>query len=178
MSTWGLFSGFIGGFVAWIVTTSLGQPLQRFIQLRQEAAFVIAQHDNRAWIDNPEANPPENDWLDKRREAYDKTGTALIAFADSNLFITRMLRLKCFGPYRCYIRLAGDNLRTLGAAYPGTQANEHCSAIFISSIQRASPCFQSGSAMPNRMLILFPARREFLGRTAGNGYSSLGIGLS
>src|SRR5664280_521990 len=54
----------------------------------------------------------------------------------------------------------------------------HCSAIFISSIQSASPCFQSGSAMPNRMLILSPARREFFGRTAGNGYSSLGIGLS
>src|SRR5665647_2805784 len=52
----------------------------------------------------------------------------------------------------------------------------HCSAVVISSIQSASPCFQSGSAMPNRMLILSPARREFFGRTAGNGYSSLGIG--
>jgi hypothetical protein len=135
MSIWGLFSGFIGGFVAWIVTTSLGRPLQRFIQLRQEAAFVIAQYDNRAWIGNPEANPPENDWLDKRREAYDNTGTALIAFADSNLFITRILRLKCFGPYRCYIRSAGDNLRTLGAAYPGTQANEQLRQSVLSNLK-------------------------------------------
>jgi hypothetical protein len=135
MTAWGLFAGFIGGFVAWIVTTSLGQPLQRFIQIRQEAAFVIAEFDDRAWIGNPDAVPPDNNWLNKRREAYDKEGTALIAFADSNLFVTRLLRLKILGRYRCYIRSAGHSLRTLGAAYPGTQANDQLRQSVLSGLK-------------------------------------------
>jgi hypothetical protein len=123
MMLWGVFSGFLGGVVAWIVTTILGQPLQRFLQLRQEAVAAVTLFEQRVWIGNPEAKPPTADWLEKRREAYDdKAGTALLTFANTNLFITRTLRQ--LGRYRCNVRSAGENLRTLAKAYPGTQASD------------------------------------------------------
>lgn len=86
---WSLTYGFLGGVIAWIVTTIIVQPLLRFIQLRNEAAFVLAQYDHRAWIGNPDAKSPDDEWRTKRREAYDATGTALIAFAASNVFVAR-----------------------------------------------------------------------------------------
>lgn len=134
---WGLFSGFIGGIVAWSVTTILGQPLHRFFQLRQQAALAIAQYDDRAWIGNPEAKPPDNDWLKERREAYDKVGSELIAFADSNTFVTRALHHKILGRYRCYVRNAGNNLRTLGEAYPGTDAWDRLRRSALSGLKIA-----------------------------------------
>lgn len=117
-----LLLGFVGGFTAWIATTFLAQPLQRFFQLRQEAALVLAKYDNQPWIGNPEAKPPDNNWLEERRIAYDKVGSELVAFADSNTFVARALHRKILGPYRCYVRNAGEELRTLGAAYPGTES--------------------------------------------------------
>jgi hypothetical protein len=120
MTIWGLLSGFVGGVIAWAVATILGQPLQRFLQLRQEAAVAIAQFEDRIWVGNPEAKSPASEWLDKRRDAYDKVGTALLAFANTNLFITRALRQRPLGRCRCNIRSAAENLRTLAEAYPGT----------------------------------------------------------
>src|SRR5215472_2013823 len=97
-------------------------PKQRFFQLRQQVALLIAKYDGQPWIGNPEAKPPENEWLEERRKAYDHLGSELVAFADSNTFLARALHHKVLGPYRCYVRNAGTSLRTLGAAYPGTQA--------------------------------------------------------
>ena len=119
---WPLFSGFTGGILAWIFATILGRPIQRYIQLRQEAALILARYDNLPWIGNPEAKPPENDWLEERRKAYDEIGSELVAFADANTFITRQLHQKLLGRYRIYVRNAGNELRTLGATYPGTEA--------------------------------------------------------
>jgi hypothetical protein len=119
---WSLLSGFIGGMVAWLVTTVLGEPIRRLIQLRQESALLLARYDDLPWIGNPEAKPPENKWLDERREAYDKIASELIAFADANTFISRQLHHRFLGRYRLYIRNAGNSLRTLGATYPGTQS--------------------------------------------------------
>jgi hypothetical protein len=122
MTLWPLITGFVGGVIAWLFTTALAQPFQRFLTLRQEAAFALAEFEDRAWIGNPEAKPPTNDWLDKRLAAYDKAGTALVAFASSNSFVTRLLHHPVAGPYRCYVRAAGEGLRVLAATYPGTQA--------------------------------------------------------
>jgi hypothetical protein len=88
---WALLSGFVGGIIAWIVTTAIGQPLQRFFQLRQQAALVLAEYDDRLWINNPEAEPPSNDRFKERSEAFDKVGSELVAFADSNTFVARSL---------------------------------------------------------------------------------------
>jgi hypothetical protein len=119
---WPLFTGFMGGIVAWIFTTILGQPLQRLIHLRQQAALVLAQYDDLPWIGNPEAKPPEDAWIKERREAYDKIGSELVAFADANSFITRQLYRRFPRRYRIYVRNAGDELRTLGATRPGTES--------------------------------------------------------
>ena len=119
---WPLVSGFVGGFVAWIITTVLGEPIRRFFRLRQEAALILARYDDLPWIGNPDAKPPENKWLKERRLAYDKIGSELIAFADANTFIERYFRHQILGSYKIYIRNSGQGLRTLGATYPGTQA--------------------------------------------------------
>src|SRR5260370_26937988 len=37
-----------------------------------------------------------------------------------NSFLTRFLHHSLLGRYRCYVRAAGENLRVLAAAYPGT----------------------------------------------------------
>ena len=122
MTMWSLLSGFIGGVLAWIATTVIGQPMQRFFQLRQQAALVLAKFDDRPWIGNPEAKPPDEDWRKERSEAFDKVGSELVAFADANAFIARALHHNILGRNRFYVRSAGENLRTLGKAYPGTQA--------------------------------------------------------
>jgi hypothetical protein len=134
MTLWGIFSGFVGGFIAWIMTTILGLPLQRFLQLRQEAAVVLAQFEDRLWIGNAEAKPPADEWLDKRREVYDKAGTALLAFANTNLIVTRALRRRWLGRYRCNIRTAGEKLRLLAETYPGTQASDQTYRSALSAL--------------------------------------------
>lgn len=123
MNIWSLITGFAGGVIAWLFTTTLAQPFQRFIELRREAALALVEFEDRLWIGNPEAKAPTEDWLEKRSSAYDKAGTALIAFAISNSFLTRFLYHRLLGRYRCYVRAAGENLRVLAAAYPGTAAS-------------------------------------------------------
>jgi hypothetical protein len=117
-----LFTGFIGGIVAWIITTVLGEPIRHFFELRQQAASVLAKYDDLPWIGNPDAKPPGEAWLKERREAYDRVGSELVAFADSNTFIARTLHNRLLGRYRCYVRNSGNTLRTLGEAFPGTKA--------------------------------------------------------
>ena len=115
-----LLIGFVGGFVAWIVTTVVGQPLLRFIQLRSRAAVILTKYDGLPWIDNPDAKRPEQEWLEKRREAFDEIGSELVAFADTNSLIARA-QYEHLGKYRHRVRNAGDDLRLLGAAYPTTE---------------------------------------------------------
>jgi len=134
---WPLVFGFIGGFAAWIVTTALGQPIRHFFQLRQEAALILARYDDLPWIGNPEAKPPESDWLEERRNAYDKIGAELIAFADANTFVARTFRNKVLGRCRIYVRNAGNNLRTLGATYPGTASWEQIRRDTFSALKIA-----------------------------------------
>jgi hypothetical protein len=131
---WAMLSGFVGGILAWLATTFLAQPLQRFLQLRNDAAVAIAQFEERAWIGNPDAKPPTNEWLDRRREAYDRAGTALVALANTNRFVTRVLRHAMLGRHRCHVRSAGENLRTLGETYPGTQASDQCLRWALSAL--------------------------------------------
>jgi hypothetical protein len=120
-----LFLGFIGGVIAWIATTVIGEPLRRFIPLRHEATVVIIRYEECAWIGDPEASPPDNEWLEKRREAYDAAGIALMAFATSNTLFSRLLRSPYLGKLRCYPYSGGSDLRELGSAYPGMQASDH-----------------------------------------------------
>jgi hypothetical protein len=138
MTLLGILSGFVGGLIAWLVTTTLAQPFQRFLQLRQEAATAISQFEDRPWVGNPEAEPPTNEWLAERLTAYDKAGTALVAFATSNSFVTRALYHPFLVGYRCYVRAAGDSLRNLGASPPGSPASRHFLQALISALKIGS----------------------------------------
>jgi hypothetical protein len=138
MTVWPLITGFAGGVIAWVFTTALAQPFQRFILLRQEAALALAEFEDMPWINNPEATPPTKEWLDKRRAVYDKAGVALVAFAISNSFVTRLLYNRVLGRYRCYVRSAGSSLRTLAESYPGTQASDQLHKSVVSSLRIAS----------------------------------------
>ncbi|MFY9899952.1 MAG: hypothetical protein WAK67_19470, partial [Xanthobacteraceae bacterium] len=86
------------------------------------AAFILARYDGLPWLDNPDAKPPDEGWLEKRRGAYDEIGSELVAFFDTNSLIVRALHHKLLGKYRFKARNAGDDLRLLGSCYPGTQA--------------------------------------------------------
>jgi hypothetical protein len=59
----------------------------------------------------------EKEWLEKRKEAFDEIGSKLIAFADTNSLITHALTKS-----RYFALRAGNDLRLLGAVYPGTQS--------------------------------------------------------
>jgi hypothetical protein len=134
---WSLIAGFVGGIVAWIMITVVAQPLQKFLQLRQQAAILLVRYDGQAWIGNPEAKSTTNEWLEERRAALDQVGSELVAFADANTFIARMLHHRGLGRYRCDVRYAGEDLRSLAAAYPGTQVWDQLRAVVMSRLKIA-----------------------------------------
>jgi hypothetical protein len=145
MTFWPLITGFIGGVMAWFLTTTIAQPFQRFLVLRQEAALALVDFEDRGWIKNPDAKPPSEKWLEARLNAYDKAGTNLVAFAISNSFITRLLYHPILGRYRCYIRASGENLRVLAATYPGTQISATYQDIVVKELR-----IVTGPVMPER----------------------------
>jgi hypothetical protein len=119
---WSLLTGFVGGVVAWIAMELIGKPLTRFIQLRNEAAEALALYEDRTWMfEDPEIEPPGDDWLQKRRERYEAIGSALIAFERSQRFFSRILHHKALGRFRYYPSSAGLNLKTLGEIRPGSR---------------------------------------------------------
>lgn len=137
LTVWSLVSGFVGGVIAWIVTATVGQPLQHFLQLRHDAAFALAQFDESAWSGNPDAEPPTSDWLIRRTSSFDATGSALLAFAASNILVARALRWRAWGRFRCYPQSAGGSLRMLAEARPGTQTSEQLRRQVLSSLKLA-----------------------------------------
>lgn len=69
---WPVVSGAIGGFLAWIATTILGQPIYHFINLRREVAEALARFDeDDPRRDDPEHEPPTGAWLKGRSDAYE-----------------------------------------------------------------------------------------------------------
>jgi hypothetical protein len=111
------FLGLIGGFVAWIVTALIGQPIYRFISLRAEAARVLARYERQGSIPGSEAG--NANWIAERKRAYQECGTRLVAFAAANVIVTRLLRSRALRQLRCYPRSAGEALITLGDLSPG-----------------------------------------------------------
>jgi hypothetical protein len=124
-----LLTGFIGGIIAWIAATFIGEPLAEFLRLRRKAADVLAEFEEAPWSRNPEAKPRTAYWLEDRRKAFDGAGTALIGFSLSHPAVVRFLAL-CRLPNerRLWPKIAGDTLRSLAQAYPGKQAADHLKA--------------------------------------------------
>jgi hypothetical protein len=128
------FWGLIGGIVAWAATMVLGQPIYRFINLRAEAAEVLARYE-RGNPGDPGRDARDVAWLIERKQAYRECGSKLVAFAVSNAVVARLLRHQVLrsGPY--YPRAAGDALMTLGDLGPGSSDRSILSEQIISSLK-------------------------------------------
>jgi|SRR5580704_12152560 hypothetical protein len=113
----GFFLGFIGGVFAWIVTALVGQPIYHFISLRAEAARVLARYERSDA--GPGSEAADANWVVERKRAYQECGGRLVAFAAANVIVTRLLRSRFLGQFRCYPRSAGEALITLGDLSPG-----------------------------------------------------------
>ena len=78
--------GVLGGFIAWVATEIFVRPLIRFYDLRTETAKALALYEDR-FNPDPDASPPNPDWLEERRSVYQYCGAGLVAFATSNSFL-------------------------------------------------------------------------------------------
>lgn len=144
-------SGLIGGLVAWVGTTIIGQPIYKFISLRAEAARALAQYDpdEQLHYGNPvlmladdgivgrdgaaeaAAAIAAKDRVCDRRRDYEICGAHLIAFAASNALVTRMLQRG----FRCYPKSAGEALLLLSRCQSGTPASVLARGNVISGLR-------------------------------------------
>ena len=104
--------GVIGGFVAWVMTATIGAPFYRFMGLRSEAARVLVLYEHAA----EKVTTP--DWLRQRAREYSRCGTALIAFSASTVVVTRLLQGGLLLGMRFYPQSAGKNLIALADLEP------------------------------------------------------------
>lgn len=97
--------------MAWIATTIIGQPLYAFLNLRLEVATLLArfERDDPAETQEPAENATYREWLKQRSDAYEACGAQLIAFAASNVLVTKLLN-----KWKRYPSAAGSSLITLG----------------------------------------------------------------
>lgn len=112
-----LLGGMLGGFVAWIATMIIGQPVISFLALRKRAAAVLARYEEQV---DYNAGPEEyNDvWVNNRWQEYTDCGNDLIAFQAANAFVTSRLR-KLPKKWRCSPKAAGSNFLLLADLEPG-----------------------------------------------------------
>jgi hypothetical protein len=115
-----MFWGFVGGVMAWLATSFIGQPIITFIAARSEAARVIALFGELDRYDgDPERDEfPDNIVLD-RQKAMAAAGAQLIAFAHANQFLIPFLRKLKFRPQN-----AGNDLILLSQLKPAGDYNE------------------------------------------------------
>jgi hypothetical protein len=118
--------GLCGGFVAWIVTTIVAQPLYRFLALRGEAARLLALYEFRF---DPDFDPgsgglggPSEAWLRDRMRDYAACGAELTGFSYSQSTFTRALHRLPLKAWKCYPRSAGSGFDSLSQLNPGTVA--------------------------------------------------------
>lgn len=107
----GIWSGLLGGFIAWIATALIGQPIYMLCNLRGEAAKVLALY---------EPVPPERgrdtspSWLEERAAEFKRIGSKLIAFAATHSLASALVKI--FG---IQSRLAGEAFMQLAEQGPG-----------------------------------------------------------
>jgi hypothetical protein len=128
------FWGLVGGMVAWVATMILGQPIYRFLNLRAEAAEILARYE-RDNSEDPGRDAREVGWQAERKRAYQECGSKLIAFAISNVAATRLIRRRPLRGVRYYPRSAGEALMTLGDLSPGSPDRSTLIQAVISGLQ-------------------------------------------
>lgn len=110
-------TGLLGGFLAWIGTTVLGQPIYKFLELRSAAAQAIARFDpyvaSSRYV-NPEAQSVQ--WLEARKRDYLTCGVNLRAFAATHAYVAKLLHKCGYYPF-----IAGTSLIALAYQSPGSE---------------------------------------------------------
>jgi hypothetical protein len=105
-------TGLLGGFIAWIGTTVIGQPICKFLELRTEAARIIARYDpyvaSSPYVPYPDPFT-DVEWLEERKRAYLTCGVNLRAYAATHGSVVRWLH-----KFRYYPDNAGIYLIALG----------------------------------------------------------------
>ena len=114
--------GILGGIVAWVATTIVAQPLKKFLDLRAEAARLLALYGDEYDFTQNLSHTSTADWLAERKKAYAACSAELTGFAFSNSLATRILHRSPIKSLRCYPRNAGTSLWSLSEATPGTGA--------------------------------------------------------
>ena len=118
------FLGLLGGFTAWVAIEYFARPLARFYAMRARAAEALARYENRQHSDQHSV-AADADWLVERKLAYVDCGAELVAFAISNVFVTRLLYRFPLKRFRYYVRFAGSNLQSMAETEPGTEVSEY-----------------------------------------------------
>jgi hypothetical protein len=108
--------GLLGGIIAWIATTIIGQPLYKFISLRSQTAKVLARYDD-------DGSNLSTIYDANRRTEYADCGADLIAFAATNVSAIWILRKLPKG-WRCFPKSAGTNLALSANLQPGYEAEQ------------------------------------------------------
>jgi len=126
--------GLFGGFLAWAITEFFARPLIRFVALRAEAAKALALYDDR-YNPDPDAPPPDTEWLAERKLAYEHCGAGLMAFATSNSLIARLLYRFPLKTFRYHARTAGSNMLGLAETLPGTEPSYYFRNQAVSALK-------------------------------------------
>lgn len=96
--------GLLGGFIASLATTIVGQPLYLFISLRSETASAMARYERFHTL----IGLPNQKWFADRRVAYESCGSRLVSLAATNVTVTKILNKWGFD-----LQSAGDDLLIL-----------------------------------------------------------------
>jgi hypothetical protein len=128
--------GILGGFIAWVTTWFVAQPLSTFFALRSQAAEVFARYEDKVGP-NPYEPPPSLEWLSEREKALESCGASLVAYAASNTFMeTILLGEGPFNPFPRYApRSAGESLFILARLKPGTADAYRCRQEIIRDLK-------------------------------------------
>jgi hypothetical protein len=104
--------GILGGMVAWVATTLIGQPFYELIGLRREAARLLHMYD-------PETRDERGGvigWLAERENSYRACAANLFAFSSSQSIVAALVALP---PLRWHPKQAAELMSALAPLGPG-----------------------------------------------------------
>jgi hypothetical protein len=107
-----MFLGFLGGIIAWLATSLVGQPVLEFLAARNEAARALARYEGLDSYQPDEDESPCED-ADARRKLLADAGSRLVAFGYANQPLSKILRRLRFHP-----QSAGGDLLLLSEMRP------------------------------------------------------------
>jgi len=129
----------LGGFLAWVAITIIGEPIHKFVRLRTQAAVVLARYEEQ--VDHSDSRPKQKyseEWLSNRQIEYSNCGSDLIAFAAANIVANGILRKLPKG-WRCFPHAAGGNFLALATLHPDESWAPEARNRIISALRLGFP---------------------------------------